>query len=172
MHDQHAGEATLLTVDDLAAYVRRNGLAAEIMRLETPTPTVLAAAMAVGSAPEQIGKSILFFIHDAPHLVIANGLYRLDYRRLAAYFGVGRRTIRLANAEQVAVITGYPVGAVPPFGHRQVVPTLIEARVLAQPIIYVGGGALDALVRLTTLELQRALAAPVVDLVASDNASG
>lgn len=158
----------MLTVDDVAAYVQRVGLAAEIIRLETPTPTVMAAAAAVGATPEQIGKSILFFVQDAPHLVIATGLHRLDYRRLAAYCGVSRRAIRLANAEQVAAITGYPVGAVPPFGHRQPVPTLIEARVLTQPIIYVGGGGLDALVRLTSQALYGILAAPVVDLIASD----
>ncbi len=154
----------MLTVDDLRAFIIRQGIAAEVILLSVPTPTVSAAAEAVGSATEQIGKSILFFVRDAPWLVVANGLHRLDYKHLGAYFGVNRKQIRLADADQVAAATGYPAGALPPFGHRQAIPTLIEARVLSQSILYAGGGAVNALIRLTPQELQRALKAPVVDL--------
>ncbi len=152
----------MLTPEDLAHFIHHHAIAAELIYLDTPTPTVTAAAEAVRAEPAQIGKSILFVVQGRPWLVIANGLHRLDYKRLAAYWGVSRRQVRLADAAQVMAHTGYPVGAVPPFGHRRLLSTLIERHVLGQSILFAGGGALNALVRLTTTELQRVLNAPVV----------
>jgi prolyl-tRNA editing enzyme YbaK/EbsC (Cys-tRNA(Pro) deacylase) len=149
---------------DLAAYIREHAIAAELVILAEETPTVEAAAAAVGVQPEQIGKSILFLVDARPILVIANGTTRLNYKKLADHLGVSRRRIKLATAEQVAGILGYSIGTVPPFGHKQPVPTLLEARVLDQDALYVGGGAINALIRLTTVELQRRTAAEPVSL--------
>jgi Cys-tRNA(Pro) deacylase len=149
---------------DLANFVAENGIEAEFVHLEEETPTVEAAAEAVGARPEQIGKSILFLADGRPVLVVANGLTRVDYKRLADHLGISRRRLKLATGEQVLAITGYPVGTVPPFGHKEKLPTLVEARVLRQEELYAGGGAINALIRLTTAELQRVLAAEVVEL--------
>jgi prolyl-tRNA editing enzyme YbaK/EbsC (Cys-tRNA(Pro) deacylase) len=83
---------------------------------------------------------------------------------LADHLGVSRKRLRLANSEQVLAITGYPVGTVPPFGHRQRLETLIEQRVLAQQVIYVGGGEINALLRLESRDLLAATQATVVSL--------
>jgi prolyl-tRNA editing enzyme YbaK/EbsC (Cys-tRNA(Pro) deacylase) len=149
---------------DLAAYIKENEIAAELLFLAEETPTVAAAAAAVGAHPDQIGKSILFLVDGRPILIIANGATRLHYKRLADHLGVSRRRIKLANAGQVAALLGYPVGTVPPFGHKQQVLILIEARVLDQTELYAGGGALNALIHLTTAELQRCTGAQVVSL--------
>ncbi|MCI0397526.1 MAG: YbaK/EbsC family protein [Chloroflexi bacterium] len=153
-----------LTADDLARFIAAQGIAAEIIHLETDTPTVEAAAEAAGVQPDQIGKSILFLADGAPMLVIANGLTRVDYKRLAHHLGLNRKRIRLANAEQVQAITGYPVGTVPPFGHKRSLPTLLEAGILAQEELYAGGGAINALLRISTAELQRVTGATVISL--------
>lgn len=153
-----------MNASDLALFIAQNNIEAKLVHLEEETPTVETAAQAVGAQVEQIGKSILFLADERPLLVVANGTTRLDYKRLADYLGISRRRIKLANAEQVLAITGYPVGTVPPFGHKEKVATLIEAKVLQQEELYVGGGGINALVRLTTAELQRVLAAEVVSL--------
>lgn len=153
-----------MNATDLARYIDENGITAEIVFLAQETPTVEAAAEAVGARPEQIGKSLLFLADGNPLLVVANGLTRVDYKRLADHLDLSRRRLKLANAKQVLAITGYPVGTVPPFGHRQPLPTLLEERVLEQTELYVGGGAINALVRLATAELQRVTAAPVARL--------
>jgi prolyl-tRNA editing enzyme YbaK/EbsC (Cys-tRNA(Pro) deacylase) len=149
---------------DLVRFIEEEGITAELIHLPEETPTVEAAAVAVGAEPDEIGKSILFLVDGEPQLVIANGLNRVDYKQLADYLGASRRWIKLAKADEVLAITGYPVGTVPPFGHHQPIPTIIEANVLKQRDLYVGGGAINALVRLTTAELQRFIQAPVVSL--------
>ncbi len=158
-----------MDAEDLARFIQLNQIAAGIIHLDQPTPTVDAAARAAGVAPDQIVKSVLFMVRRPegttdPVLVISNGVRQVDQGKLADYLGVSKKRVRLASGEQVEAVTGYPVGTVPPFGHPQPLPALIERQVTLQDAIYAGGGAIDALVRLTVAELQRVLQAPVVDL--------
>lgn len=155
--------------NDLAQFIEKQEIDAEIVLLDEHTPTVEAAAEAVGVRPEQIVKSVLFVVKEGdndyrPLLVIANGLSRVDYKALADHAGTSRRRLRMARPKQVLVMTGYPVGTVPPFGHAQTVPTLLDEGVTRQEEVYAGGGAINALMRLPVAELQRVLQAPVVDV--------
>jgi Cys-tRNA(Pro) deacylase len=149
---------------DLNRFVVDHEIEAEIVYLTVDTPTVAAAAMAVNVNPEQIGKSLLFLVEGDPLLVIANGNTRIDYKALASLRNVNRKKIKLANPQQVFQFTGYEVGTVPPFGHKDLIPTLIERSVVEQTNIYVGGGDVNALLRITTKELLRVTAAPVLVL--------
>ena len=163
-----------LSVGDLQAYLRARGIAGEIVRLEAHTPTVEAAAQVVGVPVERIAKSVLFLVEwptghlgvPEPVLVIANGTHKVDTRRVAEHLGAARKRLRLAAAPAVLAATGYPVGAVPPLGHPAPLRTLMDRRVLAQPEVYAGGGALDALLRIAPADIQAAAQAEVVDVVA------
>jgi prolyl-tRNA editing enzyme YbaK/EbsC (Cys-tRNA(Pro) deacylase) len=149
---------------DLAQFIEEQAITAELILLPEETPTVEAAAEAVNAHPDQIGKSILFLADGSPQLIIANGLNRVDYKKLADYLGISRRRLKLAKADEVLEITGYPVGTVPPFGHNLPIPTIIEANVVEQKELYAGGGEINALIRLKTAELQRVLQAPILPL--------
>lgn len=149
---------------DLAQYIGENNIKAEIVHLQVETLTVAAAAEAVQVAPDQIIKSVLFLADEKPVLVVANGLSRIHYKRLADELGLSRRRVKMARADQVLAITGYEVGAVPPFGHLQKLPALIDCTVLEVTAVYGGGGEGNALMHLTTEELQRVLQGKVVDI--------
>jgi prolyl-tRNA editing enzyme YbaK/EbsC (Cys-tRNA(Pro) deacylase) len=156
---------------DLEEFLAAHGVTAELIRLPTHTPTVEAAAQVMGTSANRIVKSLLFLLEGAagepePVLVIASGTDRVDYRQVAAHVGVSRKRVRLAEAETVRSVTGYPVGGVPPLGHPRPLRTLMDQRVLRQPEVYAGGGALDALLRITPAEIMRATGAETVDVVA------
>jgi hypothetical protein len=89
------------------------------------------------------------------------------YPALARAFGVSRRAIRLADADETLAITGYVVGAMPPFGHRHPLPTLIDRDgVRPGRVVYGGGGSREALLEITTDELvavTRARAEPLAE---------
>jgi prolyl-tRNA editing enzyme YbaK/EbsC (Cys-tRNA(Pro) deacylase) len=159
---------------DIAAYLEAKALAGELVSLPEHTPTVEDAARVVGTTPERIVKSVLFLVQPPGEngvggqqavMVIANGTHRVDYRRVADHVGLSRRRIRLAGAEDVLAITGYPVGAVPPFGHPHPLRTLIDRRVLEQAEVYAGGGEIDTLLRIAPSEIVRATGAETVDVV-------
>jgi len=157
--------AVKLGVPELQAYMHAHGVQGEILHLEVPTPTVETAAQAVNARPEQIIKSILFIIDDQPVLAIACGLATIGRRAIADLYGVGRKRVKLATPERVLEISGYEVGAMPPFGHRQPLSTLIDPRVLEQSEAYAGGGAENALVRLNPQAIQRVTQAKILDLL-------
>lgn len=159
-----AGE-TPLGPDALMAWCADHGVAARLLRPGVPTPTVPLAAAAVGLLPERVLKSLVLFVDGEPRLVVAAGEDRLSYPRMAAAFGTSRRRVRLATADEALALTGYVVGAMPPFGHRRRLPTWVDGRRVAPGLTVVaGGGARDALLELTTDDLLRVTDARAADL--------
>ena len=153
-----------LTPEDLALYLKQHNIEGEVILLDVPTPTVEAAAEAVGVHPDQIVKSLLFLVEDKPVLVIANGTARIDRRLLCKHFGVSRRKTIFADPETVIELTGYPVGAVPPIGHRTPLLALVEPDILKQELVYGGGGSGSALMRLRPADILANVQAEVVSL--------
>jgi prolyl-tRNA editing enzyme YbaK/EbsC (Cys-tRNA(Pro) deacylase) len=117
---------------DLERFINESGIDAQIVNLESETPTVEAAAAAVGVSTDHIGKSLLFLVQGEPVLVIANGSKRISYKRLAEYLDTNRKRIKFATSAQVEDLTGYSIGSVPPFGHKQKLKTFIEEGVMDQ----------------------------------------
>ena len=154
----------MLKPEDLQAYMDQNGVPGEILHLAVPTPTVEAAARAVNAQNDQIVKTLVFVIRDQALAAIACGTAPMDRRKIAAHFDVGRKRVKLATPEQVLEITGYPAGAVPPFGHKTALPTLLDPRVLENDEVYAGGGAENALVRLKSGDILLITTAEIVDL--------
>ncbi|MEW6718476.1 MAG: YbaK/EbsC family protein [Chloroflexota bacterium] len=154
-----------LGMDDLQTFLNKNNVDGELLLLDIPTPTVKAASEAVGVEAGQIVKSVLFTVSGEPVLAIACGDDRIEQQAIAAHFGVGRKKVKLADPESVLQISGYSVGAMPPFGHLQPLQTILDPRVLKQPIVYAGGGAENALLRLKSTEIERLTRPRVVDLI-------
>ena len=158
-------QRNVLGVLELKAFMQSRGIQGEILNLDVATPTVESAAQAVGAKVEQIIKSILFVIDDQPVLAIACGISSINRRAIAELYQVGKKRVKLASPEKVLEISGYEVGAMPPFGHRLPLTTLIDPRVLEITVAYAGGGAENALIRLNPQEIKRVTSARTVDLL-------
>lgn len=158
-------QAASLGARELGEYMQAYGIVGEILHLDVPTPTVETAAQAVNATPEQIIKSILFVVDGKPVLAIACGTANINRRAIADLYQVGKKRVKLASPEMVLEISGYEVGAMPPFGHLQPLVTLIDPRVLDLPEAYAGGGAENALLRLDPQEILRATSGTVRDLL-------
>ena len=141
--DKHAPDTPLhqpLQPDDLRRFIADHATAAALVDGLGDTPTVPAAAAALGVDPDQIIKTLLFLIErrtaagemvDDPVVVISNGQQRVDKGLLAVHCGVGKKKVSLAPAAVVLDLLGYPAGGVPPFGHRTALPVLVDASILA-----------------------------------------
>jgi prolyl-tRNA editing enzyme YbaK/EbsC (Cys-tRNA(Pro) deacylase) len=139
-----------LTDKDLADLIDRRGIPARLIYPGVPTRTVPTAAAALGVEAFQIIKSLVFLVDGDPMLVVAAGEERLSIRRLADAFGTSKRHIRLAGADEALELTGFVVGAMPPFGHVQHLPTYLDrASVRPGMVVYGGGGSVDAMLELS-----------------------
>lgn len=165
--------ANLYTAADLQHFIATHAIQAELLPDIGHTPTVPAAALALGVAPEQIVKTLLFLIErpgaDAatPVVVISHGERRVDKGVLAVRFGVAKKRVTLAPAEIVLATLGYPAGGVPPFGHLTPLPVIVDASVQSLDarhggVIFGGGGDDRTMMRLTVTELLRATNAEVL----------
>lgn len=169
---------TTRTPIDLQHYLQAHQIKAELLRDIGHTPTVPAAAAALGADPDQIIKTLLFLVDrweeatTAPVVVISHGERRVRAPLLAGYFGVAKGRIRLAAPETVLATLGYPAGGVPPFGHQIALPVLLDASVVATAtrfggVLYGGGGDDRTMLRIHLDELVRVVQ-PVVVAVSGE----
>ena len=83
----------------------------------------------------------------------------MNKRPLADFYGVGKKRVKLASAETVIELLGYPAGGVPPIGHRTKLPVILDAAVLAtaertgKPL-YGGGGDDHTMMEIRVEDLQ------------------
>ena len=152
------------TSANLQRFIDEQNIEATILTMAEHTPTVPDAARALQVEPEQIIKSLVFIIKGEPILVINNGTAKIDQRKIAARFEVGRKKVKFASAEQALEITGYIVGSMPPFGHRQTLRTFIDPAIMDLELIYGGGGDIDAMMRLTSAELLRVTVGEIISV--------
>ncbi|HQY90520.1 MAG: YbaK/EbsC family protein [Caldilinea sp.] len=163
-------EPSYWTPVDLQRFLDEYAIQAELLPNIGHTPTVPAAAMALGVAPDQIIKTLLFLVEQlaavapTPVVVISHGERRVDTRLLAEHFGVGKKRVTLAPADVVLATLGYPAGGVPPFGHATHLPVIVDASVqtVKAGVIFGGGGDDRTMLRLTVAELLRVTGAEVV----------
>lgn len=153
-----------MTRKDLQRFIDANAIEATILSMTEQTPTVEDAARALGVKTDWIIKSLIFIADDSPLMVINNGTARVDRRKISEHLVIGRSRIKLASPDQALSISGYAVGSMPPFGHKQALTTLVDKSVLKMDTIFAGGGGIDAMMRLTAAELIRVTLAKVLDI--------
>jgi Cys-tRNA(Pro)/Cys-tRNA(Cys) deacylase len=169
--------STQLTTQDVQAFIEAHHIDARLIRDIGHTPTVPAAAEALGVHPDQIVKTLLFLVRaqetadSDPQavVVISNGTNHIDKKALARRYGVGKKRVKLAPPELVLERVGYPAGGVPPFAHRLALPVLIDPSVVSladrfNGRIYAGGGDDMTMMELSVAELIRILHPEVLEL--------
>ena len=107
------------------------------------------AAKERGQRPEQIIRSIVFRLSRGGFvMVLVAGGKQVAWPALRKHLGTSR--ISMASEAEVLQVTGYPLGAVSPFGTLQSMLILMDKGILAEKEISIGSG-----VRSTTVIMQR-----------------
>lgn len=155
-----------LTPADVQRVIDRLGLKTEIRFFETTTATSQQAADNIGCELGQIVKSLAFLVDGTPILVLTSGDQRVEDRKLAALYSVGRKKVKAASAEQCVEIYGFPPGSVPPFGHRRSdIPVHIDDSLRRYEVLYAAGGAHNAIFPITLEQLMAATGGSLGDVV-------
>lgn len=142
------------------------------------TRTAADAAEAIGVELGQIVKSLVFGVGDDPaadpeegigalsggEIVVALvcGDNLLDERKLAA--AAGAADAWREDADTVRETTGYPVGGVPPFGHREPLRVFVDEDLLDYDEVWAAAGTPHVNFPITPNALIRATGGTVCDL--------
>ena len=114
------------------------------------------AAEERGQRPEQIVRSILFRLAKGEFvMVLVAGPQQIAWPTIREYLGVSR--ISMAKEDDVLNNTGYPLGAVSPFGLPGPMRILVDEGVFGEGEISIGSGVRYTTVIMKSSELRRAL---------------
>jgi Cys-tRNA(Pro) deacylase len=143
----------------VAEAAARAGLVITVHEYPDGTRTAHDAAAAVGCDVAQIVKSLVFDAAGSMVVALTSGANRVDTAALARAVGVDR--LDRADAERVREVTGFPIGGVPPFGHRQPVPCWVDEDLLVHDQVWAAAGTPRHVFPLPPTELVRLTGATV-----------
>jgi len=139
-----------------------------IKEFSESTRTSLDAAKAIGCDVSQIAKSILFEGEKTkrPFLVIASGSNRINEKAIESEIG---EKIRKADAEFVKDKTGYSIGSVPPFGHKERIQILIDKDLMDYKVIWAAAGTSNSVFSLNPEQLLQITKGKIINVTSSKN---
>jgi Cys-tRNA(Pro) deacylase len=121
-----------------------------------PLRSLQQAARERGLEPTQIIRSLLFRCEDEAYvLVLMAGPRKVSWPMLRRHLGISR--ITTATSEQVRDVTGYPPGAVSPFGLSSPIRVLADRSILTHEWISIGAGIPNAGIILKREDLMKGL---------------
>ncbi len=126
------------------------------------TRTAADAAAAIGVELGQIVKSLVFGVDGEVVVALVSGENLLDESKLARAAGAERAWRE--DADTVRETTGYPLGGVPPFGHREPLRVFVDEDLLGFDELWAAAGTPNANFPITPADLLRATGGTVCDL--------
>lgn len=127
-------------------YIQKKNIDIQLKETEESTRTALEAATTHNVPISNIVKSLLVKKENTFELYLVPGDRRLD---LGGIGGV------MANAQEVKDITGYTIGGVPPFGHRQKIVTYIVEGFNPNEELIAAGGKPNIVFRISLERLKQ-----------------
>ena len=126
------------------------------------TRSAADAARAIGVDVGAIVKSLLFAVDGEAVVALVSGANLLDEPKLAA--AAGGSSARREDADTVREVTGFPVGGVPPFGHRQPLRTFVDEDLVGHREVWAAAGTASVNFPIESEALVRATGGTVCDL--------
>jgi prolyl-tRNA editing enzyme YbaK/EbsC (Cys-tRNA(Pro) deacylase) len=153
-------------VRDAAA---RAGVAIEVVTFDESTHTAEDAARAIGVELGQIVKSLVFVGPAGPGdggddglvavIALVSGTDRVDIGRLAVH--ADRPGLRRASADEAQRLTGFVIGGIPPFGHREPLTVVMDPELSRYGEVWAAAGTPTAVFGIAPDDLRRASGAIV-----------
>ena len=75
---------------------------------------------------------------------------------------VSNSKVKIAGAEEVLILTGYPTGGVPPFGFKG--KFYLDKILINKNVVYAGGGSIRTLIKTSIKEILKANKSEIVDI--------
>lgn len=114
---------------------------------------VAALCPRLGVTPGQVLKTLILVVEGNPAVAVLGVRDKVDPKAVAAALG-GRRA-ELAQPVLAEKVTGYVLGGVSPLGQRRLLPTVIDAGVLAHPVVLCSAGQRGLEIELDPADLVR-----------------
>jgi prolyl-tRNA editing enzyme YbaK/EbsC (Cys-tRNA(Pro) deacylase) len=150
-----------MTVESVRAFFAAHAPDIKILETVASTATVEMAAAGHGVQPAQIAKTLSLRIKERTVLVVTSGTARLNNRKIKDVLG-GKP--RMLGADEVAALTGHPVGGVCPFGLATPLPVYCDLSLKAFDEVLPAAGSANSALRIAPALMAELVKAQWVDV--------
>ena len=113
-----------MSIETARAFFKQQGMEDQVMEFDTSSATVEFAAVAVGTIPAKIAKTLSFQQKEGGgFLIVTAGDAKIDNAKFKGYF---HTKAKMLTPEEVLALTGHAVGGVCPFGIDKAVPVYLD----------------------------------------------
>ena len=145
-----------MAFDKAKKYLDEKGFGDRVMTFDVSSATVELAAVAVGTEPEKICKSLTFKVDGKPVMILFAGDAKVSNSKFKARF---RTKATMLSREEVSEFIGHDVGGVCPFGINEGVDVFMDESLRRFDVVYPACGDAASAVKLTVEELNSLSAA-------------
>jgi prolyl-tRNA editing enzyme YbaK/EbsC (Cys-tRNA(Pro) deacylase) len=154
-------EAGYMSVETVRQYFKEVGLDLEVIEFTESSATVELAAGLLGVEPGRIAKTMAFRLKDRDILIVAKGDARIDNHKYKEYF---KEKATMMAHEDVAGVTGHPVGGVCPFGLKNRLDIYLDQTLRDFDYVYSAGGSPSSAVKISVDMLAKVTGGTWVDV--------
>ncbi|KIR02577.1 tRNA proofreading protein [Lachnospiraceae bacterium TWA4] len=136
---------------EASTYLEEKGYKDRIKQFDVSSATVELAAVAVGTEPEKIAKSLTFIVEEQPVMIICAGDAKVNNAKYKAYF---HKKAKMLSPQEVHDFIGHDIGGVCPFGIHDGVDVYLDESLKRFEIVYPACGSANSAVELNLGELE------------------
>lgn len=141
-----------MALEEAKEYLVNKGYGDRVLVFDVSSATVELAAVAVGTEPEKIAKSLTFMVDEQPVMIICAGDAKINNSKYKGYF---HKKAKMLTREEVNELIGHDVGGVCPFGIKDGVDVYMDVSLKRFEKIYPACGSANSAVELTPEELEQ-----------------
>jgi len=150
-----------VSVDSVKNFFIENGLKDPVFDLGESGATVELASQTLNVEPALIAKTLAFKVKEKDILIVTKGDARIDNRKFKDFFKVKAKMI---DHDEVAKITGHPVGGVCPFGLQTPMDIYIDESLNEFEYVYPAAGSKYAAMKIEPSVIQQLTDAEYIDV--------
>ena len=141
-----------MAIEKVREYFRNLGIEDKVQELEESSATVELAAMALGTEPGRIVKTLSFMVNEKPILIVTAGDVKIDNAKYKKYFGA---KAKMLTPDEAVTLIGHAVGGVCPFAVNEGVTIYLDESLKKFETVYPACGSSNSAIELTIPELEK-----------------
>ena len=141
-----------MAIDKVREYFKQFGIEDRILEFPVSSATVELAAVAVGTKPERIAKSMSFMLDDGPIVVVMAGDVRVDNRKFKDTF---HKKAKMLTFEEAENLVGHAPGGVCSFAVNDGVKCYLDESLRRFTTVFPACGSSNSAIELTCEELEK-----------------
>lgn len=139
-----------MSIRKVREYFQKFGMEDRVLEFNLSSATVELAAIAVGTAPERIAKTLSFKGNEGYILILCAGDAKIDNRKFKDQFGF---KAKMPSADEVLENIGHAVGGVCPFAINDGIDVYLDVSMQRFETVFPAAGSSNSAIELNLDEL-------------------